>query len=331
MQAQPSDPAPPVFRSPARVSIRNLPVNLFGAVMGLSGLAMAWRLAHRGLGAPAFVGEAIGMLAAGVFVLLGIGYLAKLARHADAVRAEFLHPVAGNFFGTIAISLLLLSGIVEPYAASAAEMLWAAGVLATFALSFAVVSRLLRGQVDASLAVPAWLVPGVATLDIAVTGGHMSTGWAVELILLASAIGAVLALVLFTLIVARLVHREPIAPAMTPSLMILVAPFAVGFLAYVEVTGGIDRFAALLFYFALFMFAVVAPMVFRPSVKFSPAWWAIGFPMAALANAALKYAAFRASTPLWLLAAALLGALTLALGVLAVRTVRMAIDGRLLA
>jgi tellurite resistance protein len=210
-------------------------------------------------------------------------------------------------------------------------MLWAAGVLATFVLSFAVVSRLLRGQVDASLAVPAWLVPGVATLDIAVTGGHMSTGWVVELILLASAIGAVLALVLFTLIVARLVHREPIAPAMTPSLMILVAPFAVGFLAYVEVTGGIDRFAVLLFYFALFMFAVVAPMVFRPSVKFSPAWWAIGFPMAALANAALKYAAFRASTPLWLLAAALLGALTLALGVLAVRTVRMAIDGRLLA
>jgi len=32
---------------------------------------------------------------------------------------------------------------------------------------------------------------------------------------------------------------------------------------------------------------VVAPKIFRPSVKFSAAWWAISFPMAALVNAAL--------------------------------------------
>lgn len=331
MQVQPIDPAFPVFHPPAQASsIRNLPVNLFGAVMGLAGLAMAWRLAHRDLGAPAFVGEAIGAFALAVFALLALGYLAKLARHPEAVRAEFGHPVAGNFFGTIAISLLL-SGIVAPYHAAAAQALWSVGLLATFVLGFVMLSRLLRGQVDAAHAVPAWLIPGVATLDIVVTGGHMTMAWTGEFKLLASAVGSVLALVLFTLIVARLVHREPLAPAMTPSLMILVAPFAVGFLAYVELMGGIDRFAALLFYFALFMFAVVAPRVFRPSVKFSPAWWAIGFPLAALANAALKYAAFRASAPLWLLAAALLGALTLALAVLTLRTVRIALDGRLLA
>jgi len=123
--------------------------------------------------------------------------------------------------------------------------------------------------------------------------------WAAEVNLFAGAVGAVLALVLFAMIVSRLVHRDPLAPALAPSLMILVAPFAVGFLAYVNIVGGIDRFAALLFYFGLFMFAVVAPKVFRPSVKFSSAWWAIGFPMAALVNAALKYAQFRASAPLW--------------------------------
>jgi tellurite resistance protein len=51
--------------------------------------------------------------------------------------------------------------------------------------------------------------------------------------------------------------------------------------------------------------------------------------MAALANAALKYAAFRASGPLWVLAAVLLGVLSLALAVLTVRTVRIALNGRL--
>jgi tellurite resistance protein len=297
--------------------------------MGLSGLALAWRLAHGSLGAPAFVGEAIGAFAWGVFVLVSLGYLAKLAKHPEAVHAEFHHPVAGNFFGTIAISILLLSALAEPYSPPAARAIWTVGVLATFALSFVVVSRLLKGRVDASHAVPAWLIPGVATLDIAVTGGHMPMAWAAELNLLAGAVGAVLALVLFAMIIGRLVHQEPLARGMTPSLMILVAPFAVGFLAYSNIVGGIDRFAALLFYFALFMFAVVAPKVFRPSVEFSAAWWAIGFPMAALANAALKYAAFRASGPLWVLAALLLGVLSLALAVLTVRTVRIALNGRL--
>ncbi|MBT2301739.1 SLAC1 anion channel family protein [Variovorax paradoxus] len=329
MQSTSLNPSIPLVHPPAEASLRNLPVNLFGSVMGLSGLALAWRLAHDSLGAPAFIGEAIGFFALAVFVLIALGYLVKLAKHPQAVKAEFHHPIAGNFFGTIAISILLLSAVIAPYSAPAAHVVWAVGTLASFALGFVVVSRLLKGRVDASHAVPAWLIPGVATLDIVVTGGQIPMAWAAEINLLAGAVGAVLALVLFTLIVGRLVHQEPLAPAMTPSLMILVAPFAVGFLAYTNLMG-IDRFAALLFYFALFMFAVVAPTIFRPSVKFSPAWWAISFPMAALVNAALKYAELRATGPLWALAALLLGALSLALAVLTVRTLRIALNGKLL-
>jgi len=329
VQSQSVHPSSSIFSPHGETSVRNLPVSLFASVMGLSGLAGAWRLAHSSLGAPAFVGEAIGAFALGVFLLVSVGYLTKLARHPDAVHAEFHHPMAGNFFGTIAISVLLLSAVVEPYSTPAAHAIWTVGVLVTFALSFVAISRLLKGQVDASHAVPAWLIAGVATLDIPVTGGHMPMAWAAELNLIAGAVGAVLALVLFAMIVIRLVHRDPLAPAMTPSLMILVAPFAVGFLAYSNIVGGIDRFAALLFYFGLFMFAVVAPKVFRPSVEFSAAWWAIGFPVAALVNAALKYAEFRASAPLWVLAIVLLGALSLALTVLTVRTVRIALSGKL--
>lgn len=331
MQASSVTLSPPLNPSQREASVRNLPVNLFASVMGLSGLAMAWRLAHDSLGAPAVVGEAIGAFALGMFLLISAAYLTKLAKHPDAVRAEFNHPIAGNFFGTIAISLLLLSAVIAPYGASVSHAVWSLGVVATFVLCFLAVSRLLKGQVDASHAVPAWIIPGVATLDIAVTGGHMPMDWAPEINLLAGAVGAMLALALFVMIVSRLVHREPLAVAMTPSLMMLMAPFAVGFLAYVNVVGGIDRFAALLFYFGLFMFVVIAPKVFRPSVGFSPNWWAISFPMAALANAALKYAEFRSSGPLWVLAVVLLAALTLALAILTVRTLQIALNGKLLA
>ncbi len=311
--------------------MRNLPVSLFASVMGLSGLAQAWRLAHGSLGAPAWIGEAIGAFAIGVFLLMSLAYLAKLAKHPQAVQAEFHHPVAGNFFGTIVISLLLLSAIVGPYSAATAQAVWTVGMLLTFALCFVVFSRLLRGQIDASHAVPPWIIPCVATLDIPVTGGQMPMAWAAEINLLAGAVGAVLALVLFAMIVGRLVHRDPLAPSMTPSLMVLVAPFAVGFLAYLNIVGGVDRFAALLFYFGLFMFAVITPKVFRTSVPFSPGWWAISFPMAALVNAALKYAEFRASAPLWILAVVLLAALSLVLLVLTARTVQIVLNGKLLA
>jgi tellurite resistance protein len=128
------------------------------------------------------------------------------------VRGEFHHPVAGNFFGTIVISLLLLSSVDRAVQRGRGAPSGPLGVLATFALSFVVFSRLLKGEVDASHAVPAWLIPGVATLDIPVTGGAMPMAWAAEVNLLAAAIGAVLALVLFAMIVSRLVHRDPLAP-----------------------------------------------------------------------------------------------------------------------
>jgi tellurite resistance protein len=322
---------PPAIPLRSAPSVRHLPVNLFASVMGLSGLALAWRQAAGQFGAPALIGEAIGAFALLVFVVLAAAYLAKLARHTDAVVAEFRHPVAGNFFGTIVIAVLLLSAVLQPYGNALAIGVWTVGTVATFTLSGVVVSRLLRGGIDAKFAVPAWVIPGVATLDIAVTGAQMPMPWAAEVNWAAMALGTVLALVLLVMVLSRLVHHDPLAAAMVPSLMVLIGPFAVGFLAYTAMTGAVDRFASMLFYFALFIFVVLAPKVFRRDVPFAPAWWAIGFPLAALSNAALHYAAAHAGWPLQAIAIALLAFLTVVLAVLTARTLRIAIDGRLLA
>jgi tellurite resistance protein len=313
-----------------QASVRNLPVNLFASVMGISGLALAWRMAHRYVGFAGWIAEAASALAVGVFIVLAAAYTFKALRYRAAVAAEFNHPILGNFFGTIVISVLLLSAIVQPYAQGLSRVLWSVGTVATFALAFVVVSRLLRGRGDPANTVPAWLIPGVATLDIAVTGADMPLAWAPEANLAALAVGAVVALLLYATIFSRLVHHEPLPRGMTPSLMVLVAPFAVGFLAYTNLMGGVDRFASLLFYFGLFMFLLLAPRVFRRDVPFSPGWWAISFPMAALASAALKYAAAHDALVLHALALTLLAALTLAIAVLAVRTLHIAFSGRLL-
>ncbi|WP_317920330.1 SLAC1 anion channel family protein [Cupriavidus sp. TA19] len=314
-----------------RSSVKHLPVNLFAAVMGLSGLSLAWRGAVTPFGASPAIGDAVGVVAVLAFVALAAGYLAKWKRYPDAVRAEFSHPVAGNFFGTIAIAILLLSSVVGVHHAALGQAIWVVGTVLTVALTVLIAGRLLNGRTEPANVVPAWLIPGVATLDIAVAGGTMPMAWAHEVNLFAAAVGTVIALVFFVMIFSRLVHHDPLPAGMVPSLIILIAPFEVGFLAYVNVTGHVDLFAGMLFYFGLFLFVLLAWRVFRRPVQFAPSWWAISFPMAALSNAALKYAGHVQAGVLHWLAGLILLVLTVAIAVLSVRTLHSLFTRRLLA
>ena len=312
-------------------SLRNLPVNLFASVMGLSGLSLAWRQAYHYVGGTLLPAEAIGAFAVLIFAMLTLAYGIKCVRYPALCRAEFNHPVTGNFFGTITISMMLVSAVVGSHFPLAGEILWSAGSLLTLLLSALLVSRLFKGDQDPQHALPVWLIPGVASLDIAVTGSHMPMAWASELNLAGLAIGGLLALVFIIMIFQRLIQQAPLATGMTPSMMILVAPFAVGFLAYTNYLGTIDRFAGVLYYFALFLFAVVSFKVFHTKMRFAISWWAISFPMAALSNAALKYGYAQEGLPLQLIAIAILLFLSLALAVLTVKTLSSLLKGQLLA
>ena len=314
-----------------KASIKNLPVNLFASVMGIAGLSLAWRQASQEFGVSPLIAEVTGVIAIAVFVLLAMSYLLKAIKYSEVVIAEYKNPISGNFFGSIAISILLLSLVVAPASQALSEIMWASGTLATLVLCFAIMSRLLKGKVDTAHVVPAWFIPGVATLDIAVAGGAMPMQWAHEVNLFALAVGTMIALLYFTMIMSRIIHQEPLPAAMVPSLMILMAPFEVGFLAYTNFTHGVDTFAGLLFYFGLFVFLVMAPKVFRKGIPFASSWWAISFPMAALASAALKYSMFVQTWPLTVIAIILLAALSIGIAVLFFKTLQFLFNGKLLA
>lgn len=311
-------------------SIRHLPIGLFGSVMSVAGLSLAWRLASKSYGADIAVSNSIGLIAMLLFAVLSLSYLNKLFRYPDLVMREFSHPVMGSFFGTVGISILLLSSVVSSYSSAVQLIVWAIGAAVTLALSVVMISRLLNGNAAPASVVPAWLIAGVGSLDIVVTGGALPAQWTHEVNLLAAAIGGVSAIVFFVLIFSRLVHQEPLAEGMRPSKMILIAPFAVGFIAYVNLVQKVDMFAALLFYFALFLFVIVCYRLAMKPAPFSPAWWAIGFPMAALANSALMYANSVGGMALGFIAVLLLILLTVSIAVLSVRTVYALFTGRLL-
>ncbi|MGK9617216.1 C4-dicarboxylate ABC transporter, partial [Salmonella enterica subsp. enterica] len=83
---------------------------------------------------------------------LAVGYTSKWIKHPEAVKAEFSHPVTGNFFGTVTIALLLLSAIAMSYSTLLGQVLWAVGSGLTVLLAAVVVFRLLSGGREAQLA-----------------------------------------------------------------------------------------------------------------------------------------------------------------------------------
>lgn len=86
----------------------------------------------------------------------------------------------------------------------------------------------------------------------------------------------------------------------------------------------------MLYDFGLFLLVVLAPKVFRPDVPFAPSWWAISFPWRRSVGAALRQAATHEAICLSAIAAVVLLGLTVAVLVLAVRTARLVLNGRLL-
>lgn len=302
--------------------VEALPVGLFAAVMGLTGLSVAWTLAHARYGTPLWLGQAIGLLACLAFVAIAAGYALKAVLAAPAVRAEFHHPIAGALFGTPLISLLLLPIPLASWSLALARGLWLAGAIGMTLFAWLIVTRWLSDRQQAAHATPAWIVPVVGLLDVPLALPGLGLPPMQGVMVFGLAVGLFFAIPLFTLILSRLLFEAPLPAALQASLLILVAPFAVGFSAYVATTGAVDLFAQGLFAIAMFLLAVLLPKLarFGWACPFRVSWWGVSFPLAAAAVAALRVAGSSPGPATDGLALALLGLATGVIAWLAART-----------
>jgi len=308
--------------SDAKPRLEYLPIALFGSVMGLTGLSVAWRLAEGRYGAPAWPALVLGAFAVAAFLAVAAGYAVKAATSGEAVRAEFRHPVAGALFGTAFISLLLLPILLAPFSLVLARVVWTAGAVGMIVFAWVVVSRWMSDRQQVAHATPAWIVPVVGLLDVPLAIPALHLPSLHGLMVFALAVGLFFAVPLFTLIFSRLLFEPPLPDAAKPSLLILVAPFAVGYSTYTTTTGQTDLFAEALYMFTLFLLAVLLGQIRHLPVccPFRVSWWAVSFPLAASAIAALRFAAAEPSVPSDAIALALLGLATLVITGLLART-----------
>ncbi len=276
----------------SRPRLEYIPVGLFGSVMGLTGLSIAWRLAQQHYGLPVWSSLVLTALATADFAVLSVAYLTKALTAPEAVRAEWKHPVAGSLFGTILISLLLLPIVLAPLSLLLARVLWIVGASGMVLFAWLVVSRWMSERQQVAHATPAWIVPVVGLLDVPLALPVLGLPDLQGLTVFCLAVGLFFAIPLFSIILSRLLFEPPLPDALKPSLLILVAPFAVGTSTYAVTTGSNDLFAEALYALSLFILAVLLGQMryIARCCPFRVSWWAVSFPLAASAIAALRFA-----------------------------------------
>ncbi|GAB5046449.1 SLAC1 anion channel family protein [Thermodesulfovibrio sp. TK110] len=267
--------------------IKNFPISFFAVIMGLTGLAIAYmRLS--------FIGDflknsgiVLTYFCTSLFFLLLIVYLIKLFKYPTDVKKEFHHPVKSSFFPTISISLLLLSVAYGEINDSFALLLWIAGSILHFLLLVRTLTLWINKEFKVEMINPAWFIPVVGAIIIPIQGINYS----IELSWFFFSIGLLFWVSLFTIVFYRFIFHNPLPDRLYPTIFILIAPPAVGFISYTKITAHIDTLGNLLFYFALFMFIVLVALIKKFfNLKFYISWWAYTFPLDAITIAvALRY------------------------------------------
>lgn len=306
----------------SRARLEYLPIGAFGGIMGLTGLSVGWRQAHAVLDTPVAIADGIGVIAVVAFLALTAAYLVKLATAPGAVRAEFDNLIAGNLFGTFFISLLLLPLFLAQYSLPIARALWVLGAVAMIVFAWAIVLRWISRPHEVVHVTPTWIVPAVGLLDLPLALPALQWPDLHPVMVFGLAVGLVFAVPVFTMSLGRLIVGSPMPDALQPTLLMLVAPFAVGFSAYVVTTGNDDTFADALYMLTLFMLAVLVWRLARilPGKAFKLTWWATSFPLAAGAIAGLRYASYHPGPIAFAIGILLLAVASLAIAGLMLRT-----------
>jgi len=315
--------------APVPHKLRYFHVAFFATVMGTAGLALGWLKAHEVLALPAWPGAALRVLALLLLLAVTLSYAFKILRHRDEVREELQHPVKMSFFPAFSVSLVLASMLLLDISMPVSHGFWLAGAAIHLLLTFNVLTQWMhQPHFRIHHGTPAWFIPVVGNILLPIAGvrhGYIELSW------FFFSIGLVYWIVLKVLIFNRIIFHEPMPAKLLPTLFILIAPPSVGFLSYLQLTGGeLNDFARILYFSGLFILLLLLVQWRRfLSAQFFLSWWAYSFPLAAFSIASQVYYQQVGHQAFQVIAYGSLALATAVIGMLLFRTLAAIRDGSL--
>lgn len=261
--------------------LSNFPVSFFSVVMGVAGLTIATHRLETSFGWPSWGSDGLFVASSAVYLGIGLVYLAKLALRPAAVMAEWRHPVRIAFFPAMSIALILLSIASLHLDRSLSLWLWIIGAVLHLVFTVLVITAWIdHSRYEVVHLNPAWFIPVVGNILVPISGiqhAPADVSW------LYFSVGLLFWIVLLTVVVNRLIFHHPLPAKLMPTLFILIAPPAVGFVSWTALVGQLDPAGRILFFAAVFFFLLMLPQLGKfARLPFALSWWAYSFPLAAL-------------------------------------------------
>jgi len=301
--------------------LENFPVSFFSMVMGLAGLTIAWEKAQQVYSVNLGINTILTGMTTIVFAILFLTYTSKVFLHTQQVVKELKHPVKLSFFPSISISFLLISIAFLSINPEISRPLWMIGAVLHLGFTLYVVSTWMHHEhFKVNHINPAWFIPAVGNVLVPIAGvalGYTDVSW------FFFSIGMLFWIILMTIFFNRILFHDPMDTHLLPTLFILIAPPAVGFIAYIRLNAGIDNFAHVLYFSALFLTLLLLSQARRfIRLPFFLSWWAYSFPLAAITIASfIVYEKSQNVVYLWI-ASGLLLLVTSLVGIIIAATIK---------
>jgi tellurite resistance protein len=307
-----------------------VPAAFFGIVLGLAGLGNAWRAAHQVWQLPALVGEILMALAAIVWAVLLLLFILKWIFARTEAVGEAFHPVQCCFIGLAGVSTMLVALAALPYSRRAAIILF--GIGAAFTLGFALwrTGMLWQGEREHAATTPVLYLPTVAGGFVTAIGasalGHADWGQ------FAFGVALFSWLAIESVLLHRLYTIATLPAPLRPTLGIQLAPATVGAVAYLGVNGGVPDLAAhaLVGYGLIQALLLLRLLPWIMQQPFAASYWGFTFGATALATAPIRMVGHGDTGAIAQLAPVLFVGANIAVGLIALATLRLIVQGRLL-
>ncbi len=265
--------------------IKYFPVAAFASIMGLAGITVSFNKFYHLQWLPHWPFLLMTVITFIVFIVVSFMYSLKAYRYYSEVNTDFTHRIRINFFSAMTISFLLLSIVFQGIWPFVSLPLWWIGFIGHTYIMLHTIKFWIQHNFEIKFFNPAWFIPVVGNMLIPVIGVDYIS---LELSLAYFAIGFLFWIILLTIFLNRVIFHDQMPKKFMPTFFILLAPPAIGFVAYIKITQSLDTFAYIMLFLSYF-FAILLFMLRNSfkGLKFFISWWAFLFPIASVTLASV--------------------------------------------